>query len=82
MGRGRWTYHRTYKTGCCGGPGCIIMLLTVPFWPIINGLMVIKDTNMTSPVSTIQKEIDVNTQELLSNDTVLGKQAEETNKSL
>lgn len=43
MSRGRWTYHRTYKTGCCGGPGCIMMLLSVPILPLLCGFAVIKD---------------------------------------
>ena len=43
MARGKWTYHKTYNTGCCGGPGCILMVLTLPLWPIIGGIAAIKE---------------------------------------
>ena len=44
MSRGYWTYHRTYGTGCCGGPGCcVIAMLAIPLIPVLNGYSLIKD---------------------------------------
>lgn len=65
MGRGYWTYHNTYKAGCCGGPGCIILLLTVPLWPIIGGVKTVKD-KVTSTPNQIEAEADtdIHTQQI------------------
>ena len=49
MGRGTWTYRRTYKsTGCCGGPGCFVMMLTMPLWPIIGCVASINEKRSTA----------------------------------
>ena len=60
---GHWTYHNTYKAGCCGGPGCIILLLTVPLWPIIGGVITVKD-NITSSPNQIEAKADIQTQKI------------------
>ena len=60
---GYWTYHSTYEAGCCGpccGSCCLIMLLTVPFWPIIGGVINIKDKITASHPKTITAEVDEN----------------------
>ena len=65
MGRGYWTYHNTYKAGCCGGPGCIILLLTVPLWPIIGGVMTVKDKVTSTPNQIeAETEVDICTQQI------------------
>ena len=43
MAKGKWTYHKTYNAGCCGGPGCLLMVLTLPLLPIIGGCAMIHD---------------------------------------
>ena len=59
MGRGYWTYHRTYDAGCCcGGPGCVLMLLTVPVWPLIGCFMTIVDKTPKAAPATIEKSTD------------------------
>ena len=41
---GYWTYHRTYRAGCCGGPGCcVVALLAIPVWPAICGFAAVKE---------------------------------------
>ena len=64
MGRGYWTYHNTYKAGCCGGPGCVILLLTVPLWPIMSGVMTVKDKIDSSSKNQIEAEADIQTQQI------------------
>ena len=72
--RGYWTHHTYHQEGCCGGPGCIILLLTLPMWPLISGVMTVKD-KMTSSPSTIQAESEADSQSfemngVLKNDEV------------
>ena len=60
---GYWTYHRVYGSGCCGpccGPCCLLMLLTVPLWPIIGGFISIKDKITASNPKTVVSEVDEN----------------------
>ena len=42
MSKGKWVHVRVHNEGCCGGPGCILMLITLPLWPIIGGFAAIK----------------------------------------
>ena len=42
-GRGLGGYYTEPNSGCCCLPGCVIMLLTIPIWPLFGGVMNLKD---------------------------------------
>lgn len=70
---GYWTYHETHQA-CCGPcvPGCTLMLLTVPLWPLFGGVMYIKDK--LTPPQMIEEQVvatSVNIDESVFNNKTL-----------
>lgn len=59
MSRGYWTYHHTYKAGCCGGPSCcVVALLAIPVWPLLCGFAVIKESVTPKTKTEFVSEVD------------------------
>ena len=63
MGRGKWTYHRTYNSCCCV-PTCSILMLTMPIWPIIGGFSMIKENVFSKKVDATVETV---TNDILTN---------------